>query len=134
MAKSLRMFPRYDSSDLFHLTEFLDAIRNGVINDFIMYEYTKIDDYPLGCFSMQITQPYNDYIVLIMVDLNIIREETTEASYLLRVEKQGTDGFIDIKTDIGSVSKAVDAILTGDIPLYNIHSEKHILCTTYSLK
>ena len=100
---------------------------DGTIDSWIMQEYSRISEYPLGTLSINLTTPVNELVVKILVDFNAI--QGGQEIYNLRVEQIDSDAFMDIKTDPVSVRKAVNAILDGSIPLYN--RTKHIDTAVY---
>ena len=126
---SLRAYPRFSNDCTFPLECLCDMIEDGELDTFIMHEFKNIDQYPLGCFGMDLTTPHNDFVIQILVDLNVIKGESEQDLYKLRVEHLASDGFIDIKTDLESVKKAVEAIMSGNIPLHNV--TKNIDVTVY---
>lgn len=121
MVEQLRMFPHYENiCPLIPIDTLHDVIANGDLFELAMHESKYISEYPLGCFATDLTLPYNDLVVSILVDLNVIVEGSDKELYLLRVEDLSSDGVMDIKTDLESVKKAVDAIMSGKMPLHNI--------------
>ena len=119
----IKLYPKYQFSQAFPMESLGDCLQNGVLDDFILHEYAKIDDYPMGCFSIDITQPHNDCVIVMMVDLNMFKHEGANNVYTFRVEHLSSDGFMDIKTDINSVNRAIAAIQDNTIPLYNVHDD-----------
>ena len=121
MNTQLRLFPHYENiCPLIPIDTLHDVIACGDLFELAMHESKYINEYPLGCFSANLTIPYNDLVVSILVDLNVIVEDSDRELYLLRVESLNSDGVMDIKTDLESVKKAVDAIMLGKMPLHNI--------------
>ncbi len=117
---TFKLYPRYVNNCTFELESLCKFISDGTIDSIIMEEFKKIDSYSLGRFSTNITAPYNNLIIVMLVDLNVIKNESNNDIYKLRVEHIESDGFIDIKTDILSIQKAVYDIMCNKIPLHNI--------------
>lgn len=71
--------------------------------------------YPLEKFSMDLTVPYNGYVLRICVDLNA----PLQSSYHVCVEVPDTDFFLPVQNDLELLHKAIQAIKKNDIPMYN---------------
>ena len=117
----IRLFPYYDTDSVFDLDQLVDAIKDGSI-DAIMFDLmNRKDEFEMGTLSMPLTKPVNKMRICAMIDLT-----SDIPSYVLRVDDDNNDGFMNIKSDATSVQKVVDAIKTQTMPLYNVTPKKQI--------
>ena len=114
-SQRILLYPRYISENTYKLEEFCDKLSDGTIDEFVMSQYARFNELPLGRFSMNLTTPYNGYEVVIMVDLNVIKNETPIDIYKLRIEHVDSDAFIDVDSDIVSVQNTIYAIISGTV-------------------
>lgn len=111
----LKLYPNYENPNPITLDELVPFLTDDLP---VLYkEYRAIrHEYPLQGLSIDMTAPYNDYVVNVCIDLD---PPPTGDSFYLSVLIPNTDRFLPIKSDLGSVIKAIEAIKNKSIPMYN---------------
>ena len=133
MTTPIQMFPRYENPDPWELDELVDAVCDGLVDEFVFSTIPRKNEFPLGMLSMPVTKPVNGMVVMILVDLGAI--ERGGSLYKMRVvEEDGEawgDGFMDIKTDLVSLEMVTLAIRNGTMPLHNVTPKEEITVEDY---
>ena len=92
----IKMYPQYKNLGTISLDEFPKFLLEDFPYLYEQYRENK-ENYPLYRISLDMTVPYNDYVINMCIDLN---PSSGDPLYYLTVEIPFSDRFLPIKSDI----------------------------------